>query len=999
MYGNILGGGPKVVSAIGVCYNSKIKFAMCRVEGVKRMKERMLQLIREEDPKNPLTDEELADKLQVFRENITVLRKEAGIPNSAERRKPIVSYKIEEFLKEDIQISDRKLTRLLEQEGFVIGKYTVGKLKAELLEKMRTEDRGKAENEPKKEQINIFHSFIGYDGSVKQQILKAQAAILYPPKGLHCLIYGPSGVGKSYLAELMHRYACGTDNFGETPPFFEFNCADYADNPHLLLAQLFGYCKGSFTGAEKDHKGIVELCNGGILFLDEVHRLPPEGQEILFQLMDKGKFRRLGEADTQRESHLMVIAATTENPMSSLLLTFRRRIPMSIEIPPLKERPASERLEFIRHFFQQESRQLGRELVVKEEVLQCFMSCEYAGNVGQVKSDVQVCCAKAFLESKRRQTEGIEIRFHHLSESVKREYEQNTSLEKKNPLIQGDLYLFPEDVPEGKGKVLMKSLDIYGKLERSYDQMKQEGVNEEEIKTWLTSEIEAELTKNIRQIEKSRFSSDEMENIVGAEVIKITKDIYSRAIAYFPDLKEELVCPLAVHLWMALQRNAQGVQAVRDRIYKFREKYMEEYEAAEKILHEICEKYYLTLREEEVSFLAMYFNRFRSYREEEKKERIGVLVVSHGSVARGMAEVANAILGTNHAKGLEMNLMDSPSSMIEKVVRMAETVDQGKGIVILADMGSLMQVGDVIRDRLGIPVGIVGRTDTLMVIEAVRRTLWTDDSIEQIVDALDIKKTVLPMELMEKRKQPAILCLCITGEGAARVLKGHIQERLMSSLNQIQIITKGYIEDADISQIIRRVEDEYEILAIVGTIDPEQNKYPFISASRLYLPEGISSLRKILKRHHLQKDNQLNEVISEAHIYIRKNGYKDDILDEMISCLSEEGYVKNEFLLSVYKRESMMTTILKGGIAIPHGSSEFVTKPVISVTKLDTPIAWDGVNMVDLIFVLALDEKSKKYFEQLYRIISDEFMISALRECQNPAEIEKILCRNTKSDK
>ena len=56
--------------------------------------------------------------------------------------------------------------------------------------------------------------------------------------------------------------------------------------------------------------------------------------EILFYLMDKGKFRRLGETEAQRESHLMIIAATTEDPRSSLLLTFRRRIPMMIEIHP-----------------------------------------------------------------------------------------------------------------------------------------------------------------------------------------------------------------------------------------------------------------------------------------------------------------------------------------------------------------------------------------------------------------------------------------------------------------------------------------------------------------------------------------------------------------------------------------------------------------------------------------------------------------------------------------
>lgn len=148
------------------------------------------------------------------------------------------------------------------------------------------------------------------------------------------------------------------------------------------------------------------------------------------------------------------------------------------------------------------------------------------------------------------------------------------------------------------------------------------------------------------------------------------------------------------------------------------------------------------------------------------------------------------------------------------------------------------------------------------------------------------------------------------------------------------------------------------------------------------------------------EENNLDQVISRPYVYIRKdNSYKDEILDDMIGTLAADGFVTTEFLLSVYKRESMMTTVLKGGIAIPHGNSEFVTKPVISITKLDTPIAWDGINVVDLIFVLALDENSKKYFEQLYQIISDESMVSAVRQCKKPEEIVEILCNNTKTVK
>lgn len=107
--------------------------------------------------------------------------------------------------------------------------------------------------------------------------------------------------------------------------------------------------------------------------------------------------------------------------------------------------------------------------------------------------------------------------------------------------------------------------------------------------------------------------------------------------------------------------------------------------------------------------------------------------------------------------------------------------------------------------------------------------------------------------------------------------------------------------------------------------------------------------------------------------------------------------VRQEFLLSVYKREGMMTTRLSQGIAIPHGDPGLVTKPVISVTKLDKPVLWDGVNTVDVIFILGIQEDSRKYFEQLYQIISDESMVSAIRASRTREEIWNLLCKNTKS--
>ena len=111
-----------------------------------------------------------------------------------------------------------------------------------------------------------FDELIGFDGSLKSKVELSRAAILYPPNGLHTLIYGQTGVGKSELAECMYKFAIESGVKGKDCPFIVFNCADYAENPQLLLAQLFGYAKGAYTGAQTSKEGIVEMADNGILF-------------------------------------------------------------------------------------------------------------------------------------------------------------------------------------------------------------------------------------------------------------------------------------------------------------------------------------------------------------------------------------------------------------------------------------------------------------------------------------------------------------------------------------------------------------------------------------------------------------------------------------------------------------------------------------------------------------------------------------------------------------
>ena len=211
------------------------------------------------------------------------------------------------------------------------------------------------DEEKDESEVSVINKFSEANPSLYTAIEQAKAAILYPPNGMNLLLLGETGVGKSTFAGIIYKYAIEMKVMPKESPFITFNCADYANNPQLLLGQLFGVKKGAYTGADSDKQGLLEKADGGILFLDEVQRLPAEGQEMFFTFMDRGVYRRLGETDSERSAKVLIITATTEDPNMNLLQTFTRRIPMVINIPALRNRGMEERFNLIKQFMIEES--------------------------------------------------------------------------------------------------------------------------------------------------------------------------------------------------------------------------------------------------------------------------------------------------------------------------------------------------------------------------------------------------------------------------------------------------------------------------------------------------------------------------------------------------------------------------------------------------------------------------------------------------------------------
>ena len=327
---------------------------------------------------------------------------------------------------------------------------------------------------------DIFEDLIGVETSLKKAVNLAKAAILYPKKPLHTLIIGESGTGKSLFAEKMFQYGIQKGVFPADSKLIVFNCADYANNPNLLLSYLFGSKKGSYTDSLEDRPGLIESADNGMLFLDEVHRLPPEGQEMLFYFLDKKKFRRLGEANVEREANVTFVLATTEDPDNVLLETFLRRIEMIIQIPNLHQKSFIERKQLIFELYAKEVNNIEYQLRIDRDVLMKLLNYYPKGNIGQLKNDIKLTIANAFMEMRTENLHELSIHMNHLPQYVFSKLSENDGKTRKQCeiLLSEESYLIaPFDVSYRK----MMNLPILYR--------KKEDLNQKENFIQFTEEI------------------------------------------------------------------------------------------------------------------------------------------------------------------------------------------------------------------------------------------------------------------------------------------------------------------------------------------------------------------------------------------------------------------------------------------------------------------------------------------------------------------------------
>ncbi len=213
------------------------------------------------------------------------------------------------------------------------------------------------------------------------------------PRDVVVLILGASGTGKELAARAIHRHSRRRSH-----PFTAINCAALPEN--LIESELFGHSRGAFTGADRDHAGLVETTDGGTLFLDEIGELPMAAQAKLLRFLQEKEFRRVGET-ANRTADIRIVCATNRNLEEAVEDgsfredLFYRVHGVDIVLPALRDR-GTDILKLANSFLDGErARHRAGPTRMSEEVEAALLAYAWPGNVRELQNTIRAAHAVA----------------------------------------------------------------------------------------------------------------------------------------------------------------------------------------------------------------------------------------------------------------------------------------------------------------------------------------------------------------------------------------------------------------------------------------------------------------------------------------------------------------------------------------------------------------------------------------------------------------------------
>lgn len=591
-------------------------------------------------------------------------------------------------------------------------------------------------------QIDSIDKMIGARGSIFDVILNAKSAIAYPPYGIHCIISGNHGVGKSYLASNMYDYAKKIHNNPKLPIMFLY-CQNYEDNPSLFLNAIYGT---SSKSSKKNVLSIFDQCQNGIIVFEQIEHLPYSCQNLLSSIINQKQYTTI-DSNIPKQLNTMIIATTNLDINNFSIESLIQSIPIRLKLRDIDQRGIYEKIELILSLLSQEAAHTKKSICIHKDIVTLFAIKNYPNNISDMRNEIQIACSKAYLEGFASNQNSIYITYNSLSLDMLNLTESNSNMNTRIisllSCIPTDYLQFDENGESPAFKIFQNAPNIFNNHRIS------QFVEEFKINVNDLDDIGKYVSENIAVLQNCPEPQLEgLKKAINPYIFQITmQKIYERLNSNIIKNNGQLLYGILLHITNYLNRIQNDVEpqlkknenSVTEMVYH------NEFLVAKEIYDTFGKTYGFTPSIREIDFLATYLAIATQW---SNHTNVSLLVICHGDNIA--SELVNYIKSTikgnyiidaiNYSHDMQIN------DCLELACFKATSINKGAGVLVICDFEPLTSIGDHIYKETGIPSRTITNITLSTLIQIVQKSMTSINSLDALVSNYKKENTNKPTQ-------------------------------------------------------------------------------------------------------------------------------------------------------------------------------------------------------------------------------------------------------------
>ncbi len=630
----------------------------------------------------------------------------------------------------------------------------------------------------------IFSSLIGYDSSLKEVVQLTQAALTYPMRIPRILYVGQKGVGIRTLTQKIYEFACSIHLLQKDASYTIYDCS--SDNNQIL--DIFN----------KNNHGLILLRNADQL-----------SKQVMMQL----------KSDIQNNETLHFVLVVHMNEETDISF-FKDDFNFIIHLPSLKNRSLLERYQFIEKFLQNEAKQLNKKIEVNYGLMQCLMIYPCLDNLIGLRNNIRYGVANALVKSKNKSEVIIEL--SDLPADVRKGllYLKDYVNPLETILDKHMNYVFyPDKTLRYKDK--NENTNIYSMLDASYHSLSSQDAND-----YIYANIESQINDYLNQL-THEMTNEKLNSIVSEKLRQIVQNFLNNASIRFNQVySNNIYYGICLHLNNAIVKNQNKQRLSNENIMNIIDNYDEEYIFVRKFMREIQNTFNIHLSIDETIIVTLLM----TMTDETIQNRLVVILIAmHGkSTASSIVEVVKTLMPIRNIDYFNLLLEDDIEESYDLLKEEIININQGSGVLVFYDMGSIRIMLDSIQEETHIPLRGIEVPVPLLAMSAGKQC-EEGHSLDEVYE--HVVHEYSDISYNRKNHKDIVIALSTVNENNSESIKRYLQT--LEDYRDYRILAFNITDKQNLINKINEIQINGKVIGIVGTYNPDIFNIPYVDYQHL----------------------------------------------------------------------------------------------------------------------------------------------------------------------